>query len=64
MDLDAHSGLHDHGGELGLGGDLVADQAAAAELEEVAARAQHLDVHADHVARPHRACGSGSCRAT
>src|ERR1700712_1821097 len=38
------SGLHDHGGELALGGDRLADHRPALELEDIAARAQHLDV--------------------
>jgi hypothetical protein len=48
------SGLHDHGGELAFGGDLVADHRLAGELEDVAAGADHLDRHAHDVAGPHR----------
>src|SRR5436190_19973998 len=48
------SGLHDHGGELAFRGHLVAHHGPAGELEDVAAVADHLDRHADHVAWPHR----------
>src|SRR3989344_2892768 len=48
------SGLHDHGGELALGGHLVAHEALARELEHVAPVANHPHRHPDHIARPHR----------
>ena len=41
MLVSRRSGLHDHGGELALGGDLAVDDGLARELEDVAAVAPH-----------------------